>query len=538
MRFDPVKFKELTEENFELAWMKGKEILQPRNPNLVYPRLGYEFGEEHPVFKTIQMLRQAYLSMGFKEVVNPVIVEDVHVKKQFGKEALAILDRCFYLATLPKPNIGISAEKIRAIEKIIGKKVDDKIKDLQKVFHLYKKGKIDCDDLSYEIAEILGVDDITAVKILDNVFPEFKELKPIPSSLTLRSHMTTGWFITLSKIADKLPLPIKLFSIDRCFRKEQSEDATRLYSYFSASCVVVDEEVSIDDGKAVAEALLRQFGFKKFKFKLDEKRSKYYIPDTQTEVYAFHPKLLGSKTKYSDGWIEIATFGIYSPTALAEYGIEYPVMNLGLGVERLAMVLYGYSDIRELVYPYLYDKFELSDIDIARAIKVNEVPRTTEGLRIALKISETADRYANERSPCRFLAYRGELFGREIEVYVVEEEENTKLCGPAYANEIVVYKGSIYGIPRNEKWLKYFEEGIPTGIRYIDSFAYLAAKRIEDAAFRGDEIVKVRVRVVESLSDVNLKLQDNIRNYIVSRGGGIDVRGPMFVTVLAEIHNP
>lgn len=538
MRFDPVKFKELTEENFELAWMKGKEILQPRNPNLVYPRLGYEFGEEHPVFKTIQMLRQAYLSMGFKEVVNPVIVEDVHVKKQFGKEALAILDRCFYLATLPKPNIGISAEKIRAIEKIIGKKVDDKIKDLQKVFHLYKKGKIDCDDLSYEIAEILGIDDITAVKILDNVFPEFKELKPIPSSLTLRSHMTTGWFITLSKIADKLPLPIKLFSIDRCFRKEQSEDATRLYSYFSASCVVVDEEVSIDDGKAVAEALLRQFGFKKFKFKLDEKRSKYYIPDTQTEVYAFHPKLLGSKTKYSDGWIEIATFGIYSPTALAEYGIEYPVMNLGLGVERLAMVLYGYSDIRELVYPYLYDKFELSDIDIARAIKVNEVPRTTEGLRIALKISETADRYANERSPCRFLAYRGELFGREIEVYVVEEEENTKLCGPAYANEIVVYKGSIYGIPRNEKWLKYFEEGIPTGIRYIDSFAYLAAKRIEDAAFRGDEIVKVRVRVVESLSDVNLKLQDNIRNYIVSRGGGIDVRGPMFVTVLAEIHNP
>ena len=538
MRFDPVKFKELTEENFELAWMKGKEILQPRNPNLVYPRLGYEFGEEHPVFKTIQMLRQAYLSMGFKEVVNPVIVEDVHVKKQFGKEALAILDRCFYLATLPKPNIGISAEKIRAIEKIIGKKVDDKIKDLQRVFHLYKKGKIDCDDLSYEIAEILGVDDITAVKILDNVFPEFKELKPIPSSLTLRSHMTTGWFITLSKIADKLPLPIKLFSIDRCFRKEQSEDATRLYSYFSASCVVVDEEVSIDDGKAVAEALLRQFGFKKFKFKLDEKRSKYYIPDTQTEVYAFHPKLLGSKTKYSDGWIEIATFGIYSPTALAEYGIEYPVMNLGLGVERLAMVLYGYSDIRELVYPYLYDKFELSDIDIARAIKVNEVPRTTEGLRIALKISGTADRYANERSPCRFLAYRGELFGREIEVYVVEEEENTKLCGPAYANEIVVYKGSIYGIPRNEKWLKYFEEGIPTGIRYIDSFAYLAAKRIEDAAFRGDEIVKVRVRVVESLSDVNLKLQDNIRNYIVSRGGGIDVRGPMFVTVLAEIHNP
>ncbi len=530
-----MKFRELTEENFEIAWIKGKEILQPRNPNLVYPRLGYEFGEEHPVFKTIQMLRQAYLSMGFKEVINPIIVEDVHVKKQFGKEALAVLDRCFYLATLPKPNVGISADKIRAIEQITGKSVGNKVRDLQRIFHMYKKGRIDGDDLSYEIAEILGVDDITAVRILDEVFPEFKDLKPEPSTLTLRSHMTTGWFITLSKIADKLPLPIKLFSIDRCFRKEQSEDATRLYSYFSASCVVVDEDVSVDDGKAVAEALLRQFGFKKFKFKPDEKRSKYYIPDTQTEVYAYHPKLVGSNTKYRDGWIEIATFGIYSPTALAEYDIEYPVMNLGLGVERLAMVLYGYSDIRELVYPYLHDRIELSDLDIARAIKINEVPNTTEGLRIALKIVETADRFANERSPCKFLAYEGEVYGRDVKIYVVEEEENTKLCGPAYANEVVVYNGSIYGIPRSDKWKIYFEEGVTTGIRYIDSFAYLAAKRIEDSAFRGEDKVRVRVRVVENLSDVNLKLQENVRNYVISRGGKIDVRGPMFVTVKAEI---
>ncbi|RLI73527.1 O-phosphoserine--tRNA ligase, partial [Archaeoglobales archaeon] len=372
---------------------------------------------------------------------------------------------------------------------------------------------------------------------LDEVFPEFKELKPEPSTLTLRSHMTTGWFITLSKLADKLPLPIKLFSVDRCFRKEQGEDATRLYSYFSASCVVVDEDVSVDDGKAVAEALLRQFGFKKFKFRIDEKRSKYYIPDTQTEVYAFHPKLVGSSTKYSDGWIEIATFGVYSPTALAEYGIEYPVMNLGLGVERLAMILYDYADVRELVYPQLYGRIELSDIDIARAIKVAEVPRTTEGLKLAQRIAETAEKYASEKSPCEFLAYSGELYDKKLEVYVVEEEENTKLCGPAYANEIVVYNGSIYGIPRTEKWKKYFDEGITTGIRYIDSFSYLAAKRIEDAAFKGEESVKVRVRVVESLSDINLNLHENVRRYVISKGGKIDVRGPMFVTVKAELRS-
>ncbi len=534
MKFDPYRYRELAEKDFERAWLQSKEVLSEIDPNRRYPRLYYEFGEEHPLFRTIELLRRAYLSMGFKEVVNPIIVEDVHVRKQFGKEALAVLDRCFYLASLPKPNVGISSDKVKAIEEIVGKSIGGKEKELRKVFHSYKKGLIDGDDLSYEISRILDIDDITAVRIIDEVFPEFRKLKPKASSLTLRSHMTTGWFITLSKIADKLPLPIKLFSIDRCFRKEQGEDATRLYSYFSASCVVVDEDVGVDDGKAVAEALLRQFGFVKFKFRKDEKRSKYYIPDTQTEVYAYHPKLVGSNTKYSDGWIEIATFGVYSPVALAEYDIEYPVMNLGLGVERLAMVIYDYDDVRRLVYPQLYGDIKLSDIDIARNIRIRETPRSGEGLKIARRIIETAEEYASSPSPCSFLAYEGKIYGRDVKVYVVEEEPNTRLCGPAYANEIVVYNGSIYGVPRNEEWSTYFENGVATGIRYIDAFAYLAASRIEEAAMSKQSSVTVRVRVVESLSDVNLLLHENVRRYIIWKGGVIDVRGPMFVTVKAE----
>jgi len=531
MRFDARKFKELAEKDFEKAWLAGQEIISTKDPNKLYPRIGYHYGEEHPVFKTIEMLRKAYISMGFREVVNPIIVEDVHVKKQFGKEALAVLDRCFYLASLPKPNIGISAEKVQKIRNIIGKDFSEE--ELRRIFHLYKKGKIDGDDLSYEIAKKLGTDDLTAIRILDEVFPEFKELKPEPSKLTLRSHMTTGWFITLSELADKLPLPIKLFSIDRCFRKEQGEDATRLYSYFSASCVVVDEDVNVDDGKAVAESLLKQFGFEKFRFKLDEKRSKYYIPFTQTEVYAFHPKLVGSKTKYSDGWVEIATFGIYSPTALAEYGIEYPVMNLGLGVERLAMILFGYDDIRKLVYPQLYGEIKLGDLDIARSIKIKEVPRTDVGYEIAKRIAKIAEENANAKGPCSFLAFEGEIYGKKLSVFVEENEEGANLCGPAFANEIVVYNGSVYGIPRSEEFKKIFDEGVNCGIRYIDSFAFLASKRIEDSAIKGKKEVVIRVRNVEGLSSINLQIQENVRRYIVWKGGKIDVRGPMFVKVRA-----
>jgi O-phosphoseryl-tRNA synthetase len=219
---------------------------------------------------------------------------------------------------------------------------------------------VEGDDLVGEIAKALGTSDATVSAVLENAFPEFADLRPEATSRTLRSHMTSGWFLSLSELHAKRSLPIKLFSVDRCFRREQAEDAARLMSYHSASCVIMDEEVSVEDGKAVADGLLSRFGFQKFRFQPDEKRSKYYTPGTQIEVYAYHPALVGSATKYQSGWVEVATFGIYSPTALAQYDIPYPVMNLGLGVERIAMIEYGSQDMRALSYPQFQADWSLS----------------------------------------------------------------------------------------------------------------------------------------------------------------------------------
>ncbi|MEM3391793.1 MAG: O-phosphoserine--tRNA ligase, partial [Archaeoglobaceae archaeon] len=163
------------------------------------------------------------------------------------------------------------------------------------------------------------------------------------------------------------------------------------------------------------------------------------------------------------------------------------------------------------------------------------VPATKVGYEIARKIVEVAVANANAKSPCSFLAFKGELFGKEVEVLIEETEENSNLCGPAFANEIVVHNGSVYGVPRTEEFKKIFEEGVECGIRYIDAFAFLAAKRIEDMVFKGEKSLLVRVRNVEGLSSINLQIQDNVRRYIVWKGGKIDVRGPMFVKVRAKL---
>jgi O-phosphoseryl-tRNA synthetase len=336
--------------------------------------------------------------------------------------------------------------------------------------------------------------------------------------------MTSGWFLSLGALWDRAPHPIRLFSVDRCFRREQEEGPTRLMSYHSASCVIAGEGVTIEDGKAVSEALLSAFGFTDFRFSPDEKRSKYYIPETQTEVYARHPV---------HGWVEVATFGMYSPSALGEYGIGVPVMNLGLGVERLAMVVYQADDVRVLSMPQFYPR-TLTDRELAAAVGLREEPQTPAGRELASAIEETAREHAAEPGPCSFAAWEGELAGTAVRVFVEETESGTKLCGPACANEVFVHEGSVLGVPDNEKWAAVRTDGATAGISYFASVASLAAARIEEAA-RCSEATAVQVKMAKLPSDVNLKVQEHAMRFITDSKKKIDVRGPVFLAVRSEL---
>ncbi|MFQ5887694.1 MAG: O-phosphoserine--tRNA ligase [Candidatus Hydrothermarchaeales archaeon] len=520
-KWNSKKISELAKEDFETAWFDMKKLIDPMKSKGMKKLAP---GEPHPVFATIHKLRDAYLKLGFSEVINPLYIEDTDVRKQFGPEAVAVLDRCYYVGGLPRPDVGLSDEKIAAIKEYSADVTD--VNAVSDVLHRYKKGEFGGDDLAYMLADVLKVDDSKAMEVINEVFPEFRELEPKSTRNTLRSHMTGGWFLTLESLIDLKPFPIQLFSIDKCFRREQREDESHLRAYHSASCVVVDEEVGVEAGKEVSKGLLKQFGFKDFKFKLDEKRSKYYTPGTQTEVYASHPK---------GGWVEIATFGIYSPVALSRYKIEYPVMNLGLGVERLAMVLYGVKDARELVYPQFYGEWKLTDEDIASRILLDKIPSSKEGEEIVGRIIAVGREHGNTKSPCEFEVYSGKVSGSNVNVKLVEVEDKTKLLGPAAFNNIYVYKGDIYGISGKKGPEDVRKSGISTGVTYVEGIANLAAYSIEKAVRGGEKKTTTKVKIVRNLNDINLRLDSAALRYITANNKSIDVRGPVFTTIEARI---
>jgi O-phosphoseryl-tRNA synthetase len=496
MAFDLDSIKAQAKSNFTDAWIATAKLI-PTGTEISLP----EKGNPHLVRELIQKSRQILLNLGFDEVENLTLLPDSDVVKQYGPEARVILDRAFYLAELPRPDIGLSAKRIAEIKKI-AEEID--IEKLQTILRNYKKGEIEADNLIEELIAGLGITDYQATELLDKVFPEIKELQPVPSNKTLRSHMTATWFHTLAALQDKAGFPVALFSVGPRYRNEQREDARHLRVHHSASIVVMDPEMSLDAGGAITRDIMQQYGFSDIKFETKIATSKYYAPGQEQEVFV----------NYKSTWLEIADIGMYSPVALANFDIKYPVFNAGFGIERLGMLIYEMDDVRKLAYPQ-FSVTEYSDEEIAKSITYIASPETARGQKIARAIEETAQKHKDAIAPCEFSAWQD----KSIEVKVVEKEAGKRLIGPAGFNEICVANGSIYS--------DVLPSGVHTGINYMHAIAMGAAAAIESS---NDNLI-YQVKGIRHLSDLNLQIPEAVREHIEGQQKKIGVAGAVFVTI-------
>lgn len=132
----------LSRRDFERAWLESGRSLKKPHHDMQYPRLRFKAGKSHVLYDTIWMIREAYLRLGFSEMVNPLFIDEEHIYKQFGPEAPAVLDRCFYLGGLPRPDIGLAADKIEMMRDMGIDTDPGRIEKLKDVFRSYKKGDL------------------------------------------------------------------------------------------------------------------------------------------------------------------------------------------------------------------------------------------------------------------------------------------------------------------------------------------------------------------------------------------------------------
>ena len=494
---DEIRKKLRENKSFEDLWLEYSDIFPDITRRIPLVK---SMGKSHPVVDLIFTLREKLLSLGFTEVINPVFIPVEDVYKQYGPEAPVILDRIYFLAGLPRPDIGLSTEYIDKIRKEVGE-IDFNI--LKNVLRKYREREIEADELIEVLKRELGISDKQCLRLI-SILKDFFELKPSPLAATLRSHMTAAWFITLSRVLRYLDPPLRLFSIDWVFRREQRVDKEHLRYYHSASIVVVDDSLNEEAAVELTKSIMSHLGLSSVKIVKKKDTSRYYAYGKEYEVYV----------EYRGNLQEIGTFGLYSPIALANYEIPYPVYNFGIGVERLAQVLYDVDDIRVLVFPYLYSV--ISDEDIAARIKPILAPRTSYGEKLEKVILENIEKYRDKTGPFKLEVYRDD----KIKIYLYEPDPKP-YAGPAAFNRIYVHRGNI--ISSLEK-----HEGVYVG-RYIDFIVKKFARLVEDG-----ESGWLRVRWVEGPADANIRISSNVLKYIHEKQGVVDIKGPVFVDIIVE----
>ncbi|MFX0010715.1 MAG: O-phosphoserine--tRNA ligase [Candidatus Hermodarchaeota archaeon] len=511
MKFDFNKINRESSHDYEKAWTESKKLLKLKGEIFQLK----DKGKSHVINDFMGFARNKLIDLGFEELILPMFVEEDEIYKQYGPEAVLILDRVFYLAGLPRPDIGISNEKIQMINSIIPNFT--KIKELQSIFRSYKKGEIEADDLIEVFIEQLEIEETKATLIIEKIFPELKELKPIPSNITLRSHTTALWFKVLSQLVKTKPLPLQYFSICPKFRREQKIDATHLYDSNTVSLVILAEDISLEDCQKIASQICLEFGFKNSKSVIKKATSKYYAPQTEFEVFVEHPK--------TKEWIEIGDGGFYSPVSLSKYEIPFPVFNIGFGVERICMIKTGSEDIRKLVYPYYYEDVSFSDSELANGLKYKHVPITETGIKIKKAIIQVALKNKDEKAPIEIKVWEGMIKNRKIAVRLWEKDKDVKLLGPAAINKIWVKDGNIIGVAPNEV----IDDAIDTGLTYLEGIASEMAYNIETLLDQNIDNYDHRVKMCYRASEVNLMLDDIFMEYLWNNQKKFDIRGPVFI---------
>lgn len=517
MPFDTEELKRKANIDYEKAWLDSRDLLDIKGNYFSLQKKG----QAHPIQEFISDARKKFINLGFEELILPMFVDEEEIFKQYGPEAALILDRLFYLAGLPRPDIGISNEKIQNIKKIIPD--FDEVDQLQEIFRDYKKGDIEADDLIDEFIVKLGLKESEATKIINNIFPELKDLKPIPTKTTLRSHTTALWFKVLSELRKKKPLPLQYFSIAKKFRREQKIDHTHLYDSYTLSLVVMAEKISLEDCQEIAMQICDMMGFSNSRAEIKRATSKYYAPQTEFEIFVEHPT--------TKEWIEIGDGGFYSPVSLAKYGINYPVFNIGFGVERICMIKTGIEDIRKLVYPYFYEDISFTDEEIAKGIKYKNVPSTEKGIEIKKAIVNSAIDNKDKPSPIEIKAWEGIFKGKKIKVVILERDKGVSLLGPAALNKIWVNDGNILGLPPDETP----EQAYFTGKTYLEGIANDMAYNIETLLDQNKTSYEYRVKMCYRASEINIEVDDIVMEYIHSNQKKIDIRGPIFIGLKFEI---
>jgi len=247
-------------------------------------------GRSHPMQALIERIRTVFLEMGFSE-----LVDDYVQSAGWNMDALFI----------PQ---------------------DHPAREMQDTFYLDEPGEIPLDEAlmaTWKAIHEHGGE--TGSTGWGGSYSTEVSQRPL-----LRTHTTVN---TVQYLARHPNEACRVFSVDRVFRKE-AIDRTHLPEFHQIEGIIVEEGANLQMLVTTLKTFYAKMGYPEVRVR------PAYFPYTEPS--------LEIEVKWRGKWLELGGAGIFRPEVTEPLGITSPVLAWGMGLERLAMLVLGLDDIRQL----------------------------------------------------------------------------------------------------------------------------------------------------------------------------------------------
>ncbi|MBQ1477173.1 MAG: phenylalanine--tRNA ligase subunit alpha [Erysipelotrichaceae bacterium] len=170
----------------------------------------------------------------------------------------------------------------------------------------------------------------------------------VSENMLLRSQTTAIQMRALEKEAHNLP--IKVICPGKVYRRDD-DDATHSHQFMQAEGLVVGENITLADLKGTLELMVNTLFRQGTKIRFRPSYFPFTEPSYEVDMTCHICGGKGCPTCKGTGWIEILGSGMVHPNVLEAAGIDskkYTGFAFGAGLERIAMLKYGITDIRDL----------------------------------------------------------------------------------------------------------------------------------------------------------------------------------------------
>jgi len=158
-----------------------------------------------------------------------------------------------------------------------------------------------------------------------------------PSGL-LRTHTSSVQI----RVMEKQQPPVRIIVPGRVYRRDNA-DATHNPTFHQVEGLYVDRSVTVGDLKGTVEFVFKELMGEETRIRFRPHYFSYTEPSFEIDFSSALTRKMGKE------WLEIAGCGMVHPQVLENVGYDSEVWNgwaFGFGIERVAMIRYGITDIR------------------------------------------------------------------------------------------------------------------------------------------------------------------------------------------------